>query len=267
MLEKPARGAVLVSLKGLLHAAAPTAPRVFSDLVEGQTLVGHVRSVTSYGVFVAFVHGLFGLVPIKSLGNHFVTDPAAEFSVGQTVVTTVVGLEYDSKRVVLSMVRAVESSIEAPRLRLERYFAERAALAKKTTPEIAALKIGDIVTATVANVRPVGALLTLPGGSNAFVVRSHIRCVAFLLQALRLSGLCLLLRNFSGDLKEGAPVTGVVLDIDLNKNIADISLREELLAVFNGGKKAKKVATTGPATVELVKVALFRVGFFIPYIF
>jgi rRNA biogenesis protein RRP5 len=73
---------LLLSLKPALKAAAAKGKlascQKLEDLVEGQTHVGYVRSVTAYGCFVGLVHGLVGLVNIRELAPRYIDSPAGD---------------------------------------------------------------------------------------------------------------------------------------------------------------------------------------------
>ncbi len=104
LVAKEVSGRMVLSLKPLLARQLEAAPRTLSDVQEGQFLFGYIRSVTAFGCFVGFVHGLVGLVDMKNLSNHFVADPTKEFAVGQTVLTRVTKLDYAQQRISLSLV-------------------------------------------------------------------------------------------------------------------------------------------------------------------
>ena len=73
------------------------------DLKEGMILMGTVRNVIDFGVFVDIGVHQDGLVHISQLSDSFVKHPLDVVSVGQTVQVKVLSVDIEKKRIALSM--------------------------------------------------------------------------------------------------------------------------------------------------------------------
>ena len=75
----------------------------FEDLKEGMTLTGTVRNVIDFGAFVDIGVKYDGLVHISELSNNYVKNPSDIVSVGDIVKVKIIGIDFDRKKVSLSM--------------------------------------------------------------------------------------------------------------------------------------------------------------------
>ena len=75
----------------------------FEDLKEGMTLTGTVRNVIDFGAFVDIGVKYDGLVHISELSNNYVKNPSDVVSVGDIVKVKIIGIDFDRKKVSLSM--------------------------------------------------------------------------------------------------------------------------------------------------------------------
>jgi uncharacterized protein len=80
-----------------------------SDLKPGMELVGTVRNVVDFGVFVDVGVHQDGLVHISELSDRFVRHPSDVLQVGDIVAVRVLGVDLDKKRISLSMKKTVRS--------------------------------------------------------------------------------------------------------------------------------------------------------------
>ncbi|XP_021101261.1 protein RRP5 homolog isoform X2 [Heterocephalus glaber] len=78
-------------------------PKSFSEIQPGMLLVGFVKSIKDYGVFVQFPSGLSGLAPKAIMSDKFVTNPSDHFVEGQTVVAKVTNVDEEKQRMLLSL--------------------------------------------------------------------------------------------------------------------------------------------------------------------
>ena len=76
----------------------------------GKEFCGYVGHVAPFGVFVYFAGDLRGLVPMRNMSTHFVTNASDMVSVGQSVFVTVKRMEGD--KFDLSMRTAVPDELE-----------------------------------------------------------------------------------------------------------------------------------------------------------
>ncbi len=74
-----------------------------------------IVSMTSFGAFAQILPGVDGLVHISQIANHRVEKPQDELTIGQEVQAKVTAVDYDRKRISLS-IRALlpEETVEAP---------------------------------------------------------------------------------------------------------------------------------------------------------
>ncbi|XP_027785676.2 protein RRP5 homolog isoform X1 [Marmota flaviventris] len=78
-------------------------PNSFSEIHTGMLLIGFVKSIKDYGVFVQFPSGLSGLAPKAIMSDKFVTNPSDHFVEGQTVVAKVTNVDEEKQRMLLSL--------------------------------------------------------------------------------------------------------------------------------------------------------------------
>ncbi|XP_020036363.2 protein RRP5 homolog isoform X2 [Castor canadensis] len=78
-------------------------PKSFSEIQPGMLLIGFVKSIKDYGVFVQFPSGLSGLAPKGIMSDKFVTTPSDHFVEGQTVVAKVTNVDEEKQRMLLSL--------------------------------------------------------------------------------------------------------------------------------------------------------------------
>ncbi|XP_032986420.1 protein RRP5 homolog isoform X3 [Rhinolophus ferrumequinum] len=78
-------------------------PKGFSEIHPGMLLIGFVKSIKDYGVFVQFPSGLSGLAPKAIMSDKFVTSTRDHFVEGQTVVAKVTNVDEEKQRMLLSL--------------------------------------------------------------------------------------------------------------------------------------------------------------------
>ncbi|KAM9197460.1 protein RRP5 homolog [Dugong dugon] len=78
-------------------------PKSFSEIHPGMLLIGFVKSIKDYGVFIQFPSGLSGLAPKAVMSDKFVTSPSDHFVEGQTVVAKVTNVDEEKQRMLLSL--------------------------------------------------------------------------------------------------------------------------------------------------------------------
>lgn len=77
--------------------------RKIGDLKEGMVLPGIVNNVTKFGAFVDIGIKENGLVHISELADKYVSDPTTEVSLHQQVQVRILTIDYERKRIQLSM--------------------------------------------------------------------------------------------------------------------------------------------------------------------
>ncbi|XP_032137384.1 protein RRP5 homolog isoform X1 [Sapajus apella] len=98
-------GHVLLCRKPALVSAVEGGqdPKNFSEIHPGMLLVGFVKSIKDYGVFIQFPSGLSGLAPKAIMSDKFVTSTSDHFVEGQTVVAKVTNVDEEKQRMLLSL--------------------------------------------------------------------------------------------------------------------------------------------------------------------
>ena len=75
----------------------------FEDLKEGMILTGTVRNVIDFGAFVDIGVKYDGLVHISEMSDKYIKNPSDIVSVGDIVKVKVIAIDFDRKKVSLSM--------------------------------------------------------------------------------------------------------------------------------------------------------------------
>ncbi|XP_054974742.1 protein RRP5 homolog isoform X2 [Sorex araneus] len=78
-------------------------PKSFAEIHPGMLLIGFVKCIKDYGVFVQFPSGLSGLAPKALMSDKFVTTTSDHFVEGQTVVAKVTHVDEEKQRMLLSL--------------------------------------------------------------------------------------------------------------------------------------------------------------------
>uniref|UniRef100_A0A7N6BYZ9 Protein RRP5 homolog n=1 Tax=Anabas testudineus TaxID=64144 RepID=A0A7N6BYZ9_ANATE len=75
----------------------------FSEITVGMQLIGWIKNVMSYGVFVEFPYGLVGLAPKSAMTDKFISDTTTAFQLGQTVIAKVTNLDEEKRRFLVTL--------------------------------------------------------------------------------------------------------------------------------------------------------------------
>ncbi|OZJ03378.1 hypothetical protein BZG36_04497, partial [Bifiguratus adelaidae] len=223
---------VLVSHKSALQKGveAKVMPKSLDDVKVGAIIPGFVRSVTENGVFVGFLGGLTGLAMKRALSDKFVASPTDLFVNGQTVLARVTDIDEATGHFHVSLktsdVPLSDVSFLQPGEFVQSYFSEvQRTLGGKDT----SLHIGQAVEAVIKQALSYGSIVDLPGGMSGFITLEQAK---------------------GQDIKEvGSKVLSRVLDVDSKKQIADLSVRADLIA--DDGSKAK---TAGVSSKQIKKL-------------
>ncbi|RMX61399.1 hypothetical protein pdam_00018294 [Pocillopora damicornis] len=213
-----------VSLKPSLVKAASEERLItsFNDVEVGMILPGFIKKVMSYGVFVEFSTGIFGLAPNSFLADHFVSEPAFHFPTGRTVMAKVTEIDEERQRFLVSLKMSdccpeiiVEGSSDPAVELLENYLFERQTIVQQLASSsedmqaLFSLGPGSCVEAKVLSVKFRGILLQLANGVQGFTPHQLAKGVS-----------C----------EPGEVVFGCVLDWDFDKKCVIVSLNPELVA-------------------------------------
>ncbi|XP_037329147.2 protein RRP5 homolog [Pungitius pungitius] len=75
----------------------------FSEVTVGMQLIGWIKNLMPYGVFVEFPNGLVGLAPNSALADKFISNAAIAFQPGQTVMAKVTNLDVEKRRFLVTL--------------------------------------------------------------------------------------------------------------------------------------------------------------------
>ena len=73
------------------------------DYAIDQTVNVKIVSMTTFGAFAQIIPGVDGLIHISQIANHRVEKPQDELKAGQQVDAKITGVDYDKKRISLSI--------------------------------------------------------------------------------------------------------------------------------------------------------------------
>ncbi|XP_067114996.1 protein RRP5 homolog isoform X2 [Osmerus mordax] len=96
---------ITLTKKPVLRASMEDGPvaKEFSDVKVGMQLIGWIKNIMPYGVFVEFPCGLVGLAPKSAMSDKFISDTTGPFQLGQTVVAKVTNLDEEKGRFLVSL--------------------------------------------------------------------------------------------------------------------------------------------------------------------
>ncbi|KAJ8389813.1 hypothetical protein AAFF_G00112820 [Aldrovandia affinis] len=240
-LSKNKRSLVLTK-KPMVTAALENgvAAKEFSEIQVGMELIGWIKNVMPYGVFVEFPHGLVGLAPISAMCDKFLSSTAAPFRLGQTVLAKVTNLDKEKGRFLVTLkVSEVGHEEGREQARLTQGLRERKAvmemMATRDDSELlqflSTLALGQKLKMTVDEVKDDGTAMFVADqhkGANIVATKYHLTGVT---------------------VTPGQMVTGVVLHVDFANSRVHVSLIPHLVAK----RKTLQADSKLLATVEYVE--------------
>ncbi|XP_034043197.1 protein RRP5 homolog [Thalassophryne amazonica] len=210
----------------------------FADITVGLQLIGWIKNIMSYGVFVEFPYGLVGLAPKSAMSDNFISDTTSAFQVGQTVIAKVTNLDEEKRRflVTLKMSEVMFSEVDNQR-RLLNGVQERKSVAEMLTmkdgsdlrQELSALCVGQKLKLTVDMTTDSSASFTSDDliGASILATKHHVTGVT---------------------LTSGQKVTVIVLHVDIMSSSVHVSTLPHLV----GQKKTLTEGSKCTATVQHV---------------
>ncbi|XP_043108470.1 protein RRP5 homolog [Puntigrus tetrazona] len=229
-LSKTKKG-IILTRKPLLKASLEdgSMPKIFSELQVGLNMVGWVKSIMDYGLFIHFPYGLFGLAPKSVMCDEFITDTSNIFNIGQTVVAKVTNLDHENHRFLVSL-KVSELSLleEGSQARLVQGLKERKAIFDiRSDSELSGFSLGDKLKVTVGESKEDGTVtLTSDKLSEASVLVSKYHTEGV-------------------NVSPGCKLTALVLHVDLFKSEVHVTLLPELTgATKKKLEKGSKLSAT-----------------------
>ncbi|XP_074640750.1 protein RRP5 homolog isoform X2 [Tubulanus polymorphus] len=217
-------------------------PEKFEDLQEGSCYSGIIHKSESYGVFVSLPNDLHGLVLSKDVCDNYCANPMKVYRFCQSVKPKIIELDEVSGRVRFSLKMSdcydkEKNELDAVEM-LENCLAERKLILKsvfKGKTKFSKLKPGSIVKAAVHSI---------DGEKIKCLINSVI------------TGTSSTKYSKGTEFEEGSEVDAVVLDIDIQSHLVEVSLCPELVKSVKKWKtsiKALKNMKSLKAEVLLVK--------------
>lgn len=212
----------------------------FSEISVGMQLIGWIKNIMPYGVFVEFPHGLVGLAPKSAMADRFIGNTAEVFQLGQTVFAKVTNLDEEKRRFLVTLkITEVMSPESEPQTRLISGLNERKAAAEMLAAreggdlhqQLLALSVGEKLKLTVDQTsKDSGATFKSDdlAGVSISASRQHAMGV---------------------NLNPGQKVTAIILHADVFSSSVDVSLLPALVAkkksLTEGSKYTAKVQHVG----------------------
>ncbi|XP_068178536.1 protein RRP5 homolog isoform X2 [Antennarius striatus] len=208
----------------------------FSEITVGLQLIGWIKNIMSYGVFVEFPYGLVGLAPKSAMSDNFISDTTAAFQVGQTVIAKVSNVDEEKQRFLITLkVSEVIAPDSDAQTRLINGLQERRAVTEMLAmrdnsdlrQQLAELSVGQKLKLTV----------TTETGNGATFKSDDLSGATILATKHHVTGL---------DLVPGQKVTAVVLYTDILSSVVHVSVLSKLLQK----KKSLTEGSRHAATVQ-----------------
>uniref|UniRef100_A0A8C2WBX7 Protein RRP5 homolog n=1 Tax=Cyclopterus lumpus TaxID=8103 RepID=A0A8C2WBX7_CYCLU len=190
----------------------------FSEVTVGMQLIGWIKNIMSYGVFVEFPYGLVGLAPTSVMTDKFLHDATTAFQLGQTVFAKVSNLDVEKRRFLVTLkISEVISPEGDAQTRLINGLKERKAVTEMLAMrgmislQLAALSVGQKLKLTVDTAKDSSATFKSDdlAGATIMATKHHVKGV---------------------NLSSGQKVTAVVLHVDILSTCVYVSIRPNLLA-------------------------------------
>ncbi|XP_077102303.1 protein RRP5 homolog [Siphateles boraxobius] len=236
-LSKNKKKGITLTKKPLLKACLEdgTIPQKFSELQVGMQMLGWVKNIMPYGVFIDFPHGLFGLAPKDAMGDQFITNTSGVFEIGQSVVALVTHLDEEKQRFLVSL-KVSELSLFEQRAttRLIQGLNERKSIFEMligrgesdVLQQLSAVSLGDKIKVVVGDTREDGSV-TLSSDrlseATVFASKYHTEGV---------------------NVTPGCKVSAVILHVDPLKSEVHVSLLPKLITKKKKLTKDSKLSAT-----------------------
>ncbi len=170
-----------------------TKERRYSEVREGETVSGTVRSLTDYGAFID-IGGVDGLLHVSDIAWGRISKPADVLSVGQQIEAQVLKIDSDKHRISLGMKQ------------LQQHPWDSAAAKYKT---------GERVRGTVTRIMDFGAFVELEPGVEGLI---HISEMSWSKKV----------RKVSDAVKPGETVEAVILGVNVAERRLSLGLKQAL---------------------------------------
>ena len=178
----------------------------------GAVITGRVVRIEEYGVFVAFGHGLEGLVHVSNLAHARIAHPCQVVTVGQSLEAKILSIKHGGRRIGLG----VKQLQESPWVSLER-----------------TVHAGQVLEGVVVRVTSFGAFVSVAGGVEGLVPLEECGLERG--------------RQLSNVLDSGSEVVVRVVSFDLAAQRLGLSLRHAAGGVLTRDDLADRTSWVGLA--------------------
>ncbi|XP_066517483.1 protein RRP5 homolog isoform X2 [Hoplias malabaricus] len=223
----------------------------FTELKVGMTMVGWVRSIMPYGIFIDFPHGLYGLAPKAAMSDKFLTSTEGIFQIGQTVLAKVTNLDEEKHRFLVSL-KVSEVSSEG----------EQNAQARLIQGQRERMGVHDMITSRDSDLLQHVSSVSL-GDKLKMSVKEVMEDGSVSLSSDKLGNIAVLAsKHHTTDVNTtpGNKVTAVVLHVDLLNTRVHVSLLPKLMAKKKLEKGSQHMATVQYVDKDFAVISLGETG-------
>eukprot|EP00833_Pecoramyces_ruminatium_P009056 jgi/Orpsp1_1/1183088/evm.model.c7180000083776.1 len=242
---------IFLTMKKLLIEAhkAKQLPEKFEQVKVNTLIPGYVKYIANNYSVISFLNELIGVVIKDNVSDDYVKNIENKLKIGKTVIALVTEVDKEKKQFNLSLkLSECEKADNANKylnkdmndyfttldeISTTNYEAKKEKNRKKNLAQWKNLSIGGSVEGFIKTNVPAGTVIELKGKITGLILKEH----------------------FEGeDKKIGASVKGRIMDIDIRNNVANITMKSDLI---NGNEKIpKELKAKGKnvdAVVQLVK--------------
>lgn len=238
-------------------------PYDFESVSEGSVYCGYVTRFFDAGMLVRFGDNFCAFVAKAQLApsTHHVSNIDKDFYIDQSVRAEIIKKDSSKMQAIASLktpaalAASSSPSTDSSPSYLSSFLREQSALSKKKRDiDWEKFKIGNVVSAKVTKTESWGVLLEVPMGSSSSASSSSSAAAVGGNTGLSCFAHPAQVDGGPTNVKVGDTFSALILDINYQKGIVDVSLRSEIVKKFETSKtKAPSAGTTLDAIVQLVK--------------
>lgn len=214
-------GGITISIKPLIVEVAQKSktkvsilhfPYKVTDLIPGQELVGYVHKVESYGVLVRFRDTMTALAPRPNVADKFISSPVGLFNIGDSIRCVVQRVDLTKDRAIITLKPALITPSTGNSNYLSCLLRDSFLSSKESSstnlPNWKTYPVGSVVKATVSSIKDYGIVLMAEDRVTMMLASDY---------------------NTSATIKVGTALDVVVLDLDLESKVLNVTLNTEVI--------------------------------------